>query len=220
MPCRVAIIDDHEAIGLALAQALAPHQDLELVASVETVDELLAAGQSIDLVVLDLRLADGSSPRRNVERLVNAGTEGVVYTSGENPEYLRMIAGSAVVGVVRKSDPVAVLIDTVRACAAGATVMSTDWAAAIDADPRLAEAGLRAEEREVLQLFAAGFGRDDIVGVLELSAAQVDEAVATLRGKYARLQAPASRSDLFARALDDDFLPFTDLADTSRGAPR
>ncbi len=220
MPYRVAVVDDHEAIGLALAQALAPHQDLELVTSVETVDELLAAGQSVDLVLLDLRLADGSSPRRNVERLANAGTRVVVYTSGENPEYLRMIAGSAVVGVVRKSEPVAVLFDTMRACAEGATVMSTDWAAAIDADPLLAEAGLRAEEREVLQLFAAGFGRDDIVGVLELSAAQVDAAVATLRDKYARLQAPAGRSDLFARALDDDFLPFTDLADTSGGAPR
>lgn len=220
MSHRIALVDDHEAIGLALRQAFAGHDDLDVVISVETVDELLTAGQSVDLVVLDLRLADGSSPRRNVERLVNAGTRVVVYTSGENPEYLRMIAGSAVVGVVRKSDPVAVLIDTVRACAEGATVMSTDWAAAIDADPRLAEAELHTEEREVLRLFAAGFGRDDIVAALELSAAQVDDAVATLHGKYARLQAPAGRSDLFARAFDDDFLPFSDLADASGGPPR
>ncbi|WP_294181633.1 LuxR C-terminal-related transcriptional regulator [uncultured Schumannella sp.] len=215
MPHRIALVDDHEAIALALRHALETPEDLDYVLGTETVDELLAAGKTVDVVILDLRLADGSSPRRNVERLVNAGARVVIYTSGENPDYLRMIAGSAVVGVVRKSDPVSVLIETVRACATGVTVMSTDWAASIDADPRLAEAGLTEREREVLRLFAAGFGRADIAGVLDVSAADVDESVATLREKYARVQSTSHGHDLLARALDDDFLPFTDRADAS-----
>jgi DNA-binding NarL/FixJ family response regulator len=70
---RVGLVEDHESVALGLKAMLADEPDLELVSTAATVSELLVQQQTFDLVVLDLRLGDGSSPRSNVEQLHNAG---------------------------------------------------------------------------------------------------------------------------------------------------
>ena len=60
---RIAAIDDHSLSLRGLASLTSGVEDIQLVAMAATVDELkakLPAGEMLDLVLLDLRLSDGS----------------------------------------------------------------------------------------------------------------------------------------------------------------
>ncbi len=60
-PRRIGAVEDHESVVSGLSAMLADQADLTLVACAPpTVDELLAVTSDLDLVILDLRLSDGS----------------------------------------------------------------------------------------------------------------------------------------------------------------
>lgn len=210
-PNRVVLVDDHEIIALALGEAITAVPGLVFVGVAQTVDEVLSDHPDAGLVVLDLRLADGSSPIGNVERLVAHGAAVIAYTSGENPYLLRLVATTEILGLVRKSDPVSVLVDTLRHAAAGRAVMSTEWAAAIDSDPGLDDAGLSEQEQQVLRLFATGLKAQSVADTMRIAVPTVEDYVRRIRGKYARIGRSAdTKIDLYKRAIEDGFLPLPD----------
>jgi DNA-binding NarL/FixJ family response regulator len=205
---RVALIDDHEIVAIALEATLARLDEFEYVGIAATVDDFLQRFEAIDLVVLDLRLADGSSPAMNVARLTDAGAKVLAYTSGENPYLVRVVARTAVLGVVRKSQPVAVLAEALRLAATGQPVVSTEWAAAIDSDPALAEVGLSEQEQKVLTLFANGNKAHAVASAAGIAPGTVEDYVRRIRAKYTRAGRPANtKVDLYKRAIEDGFLP-------------
>ncbi len=210
-PNRVVLIDDHEIIALALREAIAEVEGLSFAGVVPTVEDALAEHPDAGLVVLDLRLADGSSPIGNVDRLVERGASVLAYTSGENPHQLRLAASAPILGIVRKSAPLAVLVDALRLAALGRPVMSTEWAAAVESDPDLDAAGLSAKEQEVLRLFAAGLKAQAVATSTQLAVGTVDDYIRRIRAKYARIGRSAdTKVDLYKRALEDGFLPLPD----------
>lgn len=210
-PTRVLLIDDHEIIALAVREAAAQVPELSFAGVVPTVDAALAEHPDAGLVVLDLRLADGSSPIGNVERLVGRGAAVIAYTSGENPYLLRLVATTPILGVVRKSDPLDVLVETLRQAAHGEAVMSTEWAAAIDSDPGLDAAALSDKEQQVLRLFATGLKAQSVAAEMNIAVPTVDDYVRRIRNKYARIGRTAeTKVDLYKRAIEDGFLPLPD----------
>lgn len=207
-PNRVVLIDDHEIIALALGEAITRVPGLVFAGVAATVDDVLARHPDAGLVVLDLRLADGSSPIGNVERLVEHGASVIAYTSGENPYLLRLVASTAILGIVRKSDPVSALVDTLRLASEGRAVMSTEWAAAIDSDPGLDAAALSEQEQQVLRLFATGLKAQAVADAMGIAVPTVEDYVRRIRGKYARIgRSAATKIDLYKRAIEDGFLP-------------
>jgi two-component system response regulator DevR len=210
-PNRVALIDDHEIIALALREAITHVPALSFAGVAATVDDLIESYPGAGLVVLDLRLADGSSPIGNVERLVERGSAVIAYTSGESPYLLRLVATTPILGIVRKSDPVAVLVDTLRQAAGGRAVMSTEWAAAIDSDPGLDAAALSVQEQQVLRLFATGLKAQSVAANMKIAVPTVEDYVRRIRTKYARIGRSAdTKIDLYKRAIEDGFLPLPD----------
>jgi DNA-binding NarL/FixJ family response regulator len=210
-PNRVALIDDHEIIALALREAISHVPELAFAGVAATVDELIDDYPDAGLVVLDLRLADGSSPIGNVERLVERGASVIACTSGENPYLLRLVATTAILGIVRKADPVSVLVETLQQAAGGRAVMSTEWAAAIDSDPGLNDAGLSVQEQQVLRLFATGLKAQSVAAAMKIAVPTVEDYVRRIRNKYARIGRNAdTKIDLYKRAIEDGFLPLPD----------
>ena len=208
---RVALVDDHEIVAVALQSSVEPMDDVEFVGAAGTVNELLDRYGTPDLVVLDLRLADGSSPATNIRRLREKDINVLAFTSGENPFLVRVAAQSDVLGVVRKSEPIDVLQAAIRAAARGEHIISSDWAAALDADPDLRNAGLSEQEGRVLALFASGEKAQTVAFRMGLSVTTVEDYVRRIRSKYARAQRPArTKIDLYKRALEDGFLPLPD----------
>ncbi len=208
---RVGLVDDHEIIAVALAAALEDSAGLEFAGAASTVDELFSVTDHVDLVVLDLRLADGSSPVNNVARIEAAGAQSLAFTSAESPHLIRLVARSGALGVVRKSEPLSVLLDALARSAVGDPIISTEWAAAIDSDPALSDAGLSPQEQKVLTLFADGNKTQVVASVTGLSIATVEDYIRRIRAKYSRSGRPANtKIDLYKRALEDGFLPLPD----------
>lgn len=66
---RVAMVDDHEVVSIAIGALVASLVDFEFVGAFKDVDALFAAEVGADLIVLDLNLGNGTSPTMNVARL-------------------------------------------------------------------------------------------------------------------------------------------------------
>lgn len=212
---RVGMVDDHQSPVWGIERLLDSQPDLTLVAAAGTVDELLAATTALDVVILDLRLGDGTSPRENVLRLSahNIGT--VVYTSGEHPALLRSAAKAGALGVVLKSAPAEVIVHAVRAAGHGREVLTTEWAAAIDGDPELAAVDLSPQLQRVLALYASGETSAGVGRALGVTADTVNEYLKRIRQKYADAGRPTrTKVDLFKRAVEDGWLPMPE-----RGGP-
>ncbi|MGA1835741.1 response regulator transcription factor [Herbiconiux sp. 11R-BC] len=218
---RIAVVDDHEAIRVGVRQAFAGDPAIDVVTDAATVDEMLATAseapaasdgagaEALDVVMLDLRLRDGSSPARNAERVREAtGAVVVAYTSGEHPYLIRLAARSGITALVRKSEPVAALREALLAAAAGQAVMSADLAAAIHSDPEITDARLSPQEQRVLELFADGLKTQVVASELGIATGTVEDYVRRIRSKYSSSGRPAhTKIDLYKRALEDGLLP-------------
>ena len=87
MSRTVMIIDDHQVVSLGVRSALLDAGAADEALWLPAVD--LARIPAGAVVVLDLRLNNGSSPRDNITALSGAGHPVVVYTSAENPCLVR-----------------------------------------------------------------------------------------------------------------------------------
>lgn len=206
---RIGLIEDHEVVHVGLRGLIATVPGWELAVVARSVRELAldAEGPRLDLVLLDLRLDDGSSPGDNVTALHAAGIPTLAYTAGEDPALLRTAARAGVLGVVRKSDDVSVLVESIRRALAGEAVATTDWAAALDGDTAIADAQLSPREREVLALYASGETAQGIAEAMGLSRDTIVNYVGRIRTKYALAGRPAStKVDLHVRAREDGLL--------------
>ncbi len=205
---RIAHVDDHETVQLGLAVLLAGADDVELVLSTSTIDAVLERIDEIDLVMLDLRLSDGSTIEHNLARLHERDANVLVFTAADDHEAVRTASKAGVLGIVRKSESREVILDALRTAAAGESVATTEWAAALDADPELPSAGLSPKELEVLALYAAGEKSQAVASRAGLSANTVSEYVRRIRHKYALVGRPAhTKIDLYKRAVEDGILP-------------
>jgi DNA-binding NarL/FixJ family response regulator len=204
---RVALVEDHEIVAVGFAQLLREYADIQVVAVTPTVRDLDLDATPVDLVVLDLRLGDGSSATDNIGTLVAAGADVLILTAAEDPHAIRAAAKAGALGIVRKSQPVEELVDAIRDAARGTTVAGLDWAAAIDGDAALADAGLSAREREILALYASGEKAQSVAYLTNLSKATVANYVSRIRAKYANAGRPAhTKVDLHRRAAEDGLL--------------
>jgi DNA-binding NarL/FixJ family response regulator len=204
---HIGLIDDHHVVQVGLGEILKSVDGWELAVVARSVRELDLPTLELDLVLLDLRLDDGSSPGDNVTALQAAGVPTLAYTAGEDPVLLRAAARAGVLGVVMKSDSVAVLIDAITQALRGEPVATTDWAAAIDSDVALAEVQLSPRERQVLALYASGETAQGIAESMHLSRDTVVNYVGRIRTKYALAGRPAStKVDLHLRAREDGIL--------------
>lgn len=170
-PIRVAVVDDHEVVlrgllGLSVAAPAAREADqtldgVEVVAVATSVPELLGQvdGQDLlDVVLLDLHLADGSAPGENTAALVARGWRVVVLTSDLRPVPIRAAIGAGAVGLVLKSDPLRSLVATVRDVHENGDGFSSDLAHVLVTDPALVT-DLAPREVEALRLLASGVPR-------------------------------------------------------------
>ncbi|GGK32702.1 sigma factor-like helix-turn-helix DNA-binding protein [Nocardia camponoti] len=197
VPVRLGVIDDQCGFTTsALRGYLAPHPEITIVATAETVPELLTCGATLDVVMLDLLLADGTSPIENATLLRERGWPVLVFTGGEDPELVRMAARAGVAGIVLKSASEDRIVAAIRAVARGEESTSLELAAVIDADPAFAPT-LPPQQQRTLALYASGESERDIAAIMNISPHTVKEYLTRIRSAYAELgQSNLSRSEL------------------------
>ena len=205
---RLAHVDDHETVRLGFAWLVGNEPDLSVVASGSTVDDIVTELDHIDLVILDIRLSDGSTITHNLDVLHAHGARVLAFTAADNPADLRAASKAGVLGIVRKSDSREAILDAVRRASGGEPIATTEWAAALDSDPDIESARLSPKEQEVLALYASGEKSVTVASRAGLSANTVSEYIRRIRSKYAMAGRPAhTKIDLYKRAVEDRLIP-------------
>lgn len=206
--CRLGAVDDHDVMIAGLRSLLSAYGDIRLEIGARTVDQLLSAGNYLDVVLLDLRLADGSVPEANIRRLSDAGIKILVYTSGEDPYLMRSALRTGASGVVLKSESGEVIVSAIRQVYRGEDVMGTDLALAIDSDEYFTSVHLSPQQRRVLELYASGETVGRVGRMTGLSMDTVNGYLMRIRQKYAEAGRPAqTKTELLKRAVEDGWLP-------------
>lgn len=198
----VGVVDDHDLLVAGVRSLLAsPHSPARFVAGASTVPGLLQARRDFDVVVLDVRLNDGSLPEENVRALTNLGHTVLLHADCSHREALPVLKRSPARGLVWKTDPAVELVRGIVAVANG-----DPWAPA-SADRHV---DLTHRETEVLRLYAAGLTYAATAERLDppISVESVKTYLTRIRKRYAAVGRPAStRLELRRRALEDGLLP-------------
>lgn len=207
-PASIAIVDDHDLVAIAFETMLQGETELRCVRRVSSVAELVRLPCDIDLTVLDLQLADASTPTENIAALTRWGSGVLVLTSGENPYLVREASRADPLGIIRKSAPSEVILEAVRRAAKGEPVASAEWASALDSDPLLSSAPLTPREREVLELYASGVGAKQVAAQLFVSENTVNDHLRRIKRIYHELGRPAAtKVELYQRGIEDGYVP-------------
>jgi DNA-binding NarL/FixJ family response regulator len=209
----VIIVDDHEAIRLALA-TVCEQNNFKLLASTESVAEALklCSEKLPDVAVLDLSLSDGSKVEDNVKRLVEKGIAVLVFSIADKAHLVRDALKAGAAALVPKSHSMSELVETIRMVAAGMLVNNLQTTAAIDADQEFTSAKLSPREQEVLSLYASGLALKQVAYSLNITVSTAKEHIDRVRNKYATIGRPAvNKTELLLRAIEDGLIEEGDL---------
>ncbi len=138
-----------------------PAQDLRLVAATDTVDGLLGLGtDGIDVVLLDLLLADRCNTPDNVRRVAAAGPRVLMVSVVADPGQIMSAYAAGAAGYLTKDHDLDEVADAVRDLAAGRDPCPPELAFAMAHDKHPARPRLSAQERLLLLAYAAGMTLD------------------------------------------------------------
>jgi DNA-binding NarL/FixJ family response regulator len=201
LPIAVVLADDHQAARRHLRRSLAIENDVEVLADSEDLSTAptLANGHLPDVVVLDLRMANGWSLEL-IRRLRTQAPASaiVVLTTEDSPTFAERALDAGAAAYVLTHHGHTGLAAAIRRAARGEKYVSPLVAARLDALRRAAtNDGLSQRETEVLRSVALGFTSDEIAAELHLSKRTID----THRIRIHRKLRLATRAELVRYAL-------------------
>lgn len=171
-----------------------------------TVDQLLREAGDLDVVLLDIRLDDGSSPPDNVRRLTERGWKVLLFTQVRQPAVIGRCLQAGAMGVVGKHEDWETLAGAVLAVAGGKDHLNADWAAALAALG--CTPALTTREEEVLKLYAAGLPMKSAARRVGIAEETAKEYLSRVKRKYLDAGRPArTKTELYLRAVEDGLLP-------------
>ena len=193
-PLRLLVVDDHEIVRQGLVSLLDRPAGFEVVAQAGSVAEAiaLAARHEPDLVIMDVRLPDGSGIEACREiRAARPATRVVMLTSYPDEEAVlsAIIAGAS--GYLLKQIRGRDLLTALEAVARGESLLDSAVTEKVlervrrvasgEANDELGE--LTAQERKILLLVAEGMTNKEIAGEIFLSDKTVKNYVSSILGK-------------------------------------
>ena len=208
--CSIIVVDDHDIIAKGCRLVF---EDAGMPWSVRWYASLRDVEWPVGrvLVVLDLRLEDGSTPTQNLREIERRGLPVIAYMSAESPILVREAIAGGVLAIVRKSGPSSDLVLAIQDALDGRPSAGLDWAAALDADEDFVVDYLAPIEADVLAHYAEGEKSETVARILSLSKNTVNTYVARIRDKYRAAGRPAdTRVDLFRRAAEDGLVSYYD----------
>lgn len=202
-PITIAIVDDHDSVRLGV-KAGAQEAGYVVLEHADSVQALLAKLQEPpNVVVLDLSLADGSTPASNVKKLVEFGSKVLIYSIADKKDKVNEALREGAEGVVSKSQDMTTLFEAIRLSANGITINTTETVAAIDNDIPF-RANLSERELQVVRLYASGMTLKSVAYELKLSKYTVKEHIDRARDKYSKVGRPVTgKSELLIRLIED-----------------
>jgi len=171
MTVRLAIVDDHPVVTDGLRGALSQAPDIVVVWTASTLDEArreLRSGPLVDVVLVDVRLPDGSGlgllPGSRPSQPAF-----LVLSSFDRPQYATAAFKRGASGYLLKVAPIAQIIDAVHTAATGGLAFEARHLASVTGGPSLTR-----REIEVVRLVSTGHSNDEIAVRLGISRKTVE----------------------------------------------
>lgn len=189
---RVLLVDDHEVVRRGLKALLETEEDLTVVGEAGTVAEAMrrTGFDSPDVVVLDVRLPDGSGIEACREILSSfPDVKVLMLTSYADEEALMSAILAGASGYLLKRIDSKVLVDGVRRVGRGESLLDEEMVSKLfdrlrggkPSDPLLGK--LSEQERKILDLIAVGKTNREIAEVMFLAEKTVKNYVSNLLTK-------------------------------------
>ncbi|MCA2219105.1 response regulator transcription factor [Jidongwangia harbinensis] len=175
---RVAVVDNDKLVPAGLRALLAGVGDLRLVHTATTVGEHLAAAPDVDVVLLDLRLEDGTEPAGNVAVLRRGGARVLVFSVHGDRRHVRATVRAGAGGYLIKDDDADKLADAIRSVHAGHLALTAELMSIINDDPP----ELSPQEARALYLYGTG-------STLAATARRMGVTIPTVRSYLVRTRA-------------------------------
>ncbi len=211
---RVVAVDDHPAV-LAGIQAWCAAADPPITVVAAGEDPAVAwiePGRSAPVVVLDLQLGGALPAFIELQRLVEASRQVVVYSMREDSETALKCLEIGAFTYLTKAEGHIHLVAAIHAAAAGQPYVSPSLAGALGTDTRSSRPRLTPRERDVLLLWFQCGSKDMVARKLGLSARTVAGYIDRVRIKYANAgRAAPTKAALVARAVQDGLVRLDDL---------
>jgi two-component system, NarL family, response regulator DevR len=190
---RVLVVDDHEVVRRGVHDLIAATDDLTVCAEAGSTREALAAAERTtpDVVVMDIRLADGTGIQATRDiRSRRPQTRVLMFTSFPDEEALfaSIMAGAS--GFVLKEIKGSNLLEAIRAVARGDNLLDPQITGVVlerlrnggqITDERLAR--LSAQEHKILSLVAGGMTNGEIASRVNLAEKTVKNYVSVILRK-------------------------------------
>lgn len=196
---RVLVVDDHPVVAEGLASAIGRQPDMEvsgIAASIEAARTLLEQ-VTVDVGLLDLRVADRLGFELLGERSAG-GPRWIVLSSFDLDEYVRAAFARGAAGYLLKTAPLPDLLAAIRRVAAGGSAYERRHLAVLAAPA----VELSARERKIVAGVVAAQSNDQIGAALGVSTKTVEAYLTRL---YARFGC-SSRAELARRAEQEGWL--------------
>ena len=181
---RILLVEDHETVREGIRMIVGAQADMEVVGEAGDGREAIERARELSP---DVVLMDVSMPRMNglkaTGRLLELcpGTKVLTLTRHTDDGYLQQLLKAGVSGYVLKQSPSAVLLNAIRAVAAGHIFLDPAITEKVVGSYVAKSAGRGAahnepseREREVLRLIAWGHSNKEIAARLDLSVKTVE----------------------------------------------
>ncbi len=202
MTVRILLLDDHAVVLDGLEGALARQPDLAVVARATTAAEArsILASEVIDIVLVDVRLPDGSGLELVVESNDASDRPAwIVLSSFETPQYVVTALRLGAAGYLLKTAPMTDIVEAIRRVAAGGSAFTRSQLRTARESDALTLAPL---ERRIVRALVAGGSNDEIARELEIARKTVEAHLTRLYDRYG----VASRTELAVRAEREGWL--------------
>jgi DNA-binding NarL/FixJ family response regulator len=189
---KILLVDDHEIVRRGIRGLLESHEDLTVVGEAASAEDAVrrVGFDSPDLVIMDVRLPDGSGVEAC--RDIRSGFPDVkvlMLTSYADEEALMAAILAGASGYLLKRIDSAELLDSVRRVGRGESLLDPEMVAKLfnrlrggaPSDPLLAK--LSEQERRILDLIASGKTNREIAEEMFLAEKTVKNYVSNLLGK-------------------------------------
>lgn len=208
-PIQVWMVEDNHAFRNTVTRLLNQTQDIRCTRAVAASEEaiaLLTAGETADVLLLDVELSgmNGIEALPRIKALAPS-TRVVMLTVFENHDRVFRAICAGASGYLLKASPFDRIVESVHQVMAGGSPMSPRVATSVlEMFTRMAvpkkEYVLTERERQVLELMKEGLTKKEIAARLELSFHTVDDY---LRNIYAKLHVH-SQAGAVAKAMKHD----------------
>lgn len=223
---RVAVVEDHVLQRLRTESLVDSQQGMRIVASVETLPELMVWLRRTDvrsrphLVILDLVVdrAPSVDPAA-VRALTTVGIRVPVLSAMASPSLVRAVMRAGATGILGKRDREESIVEAMWATLRDEPWVTPELAAVMAGDAE--RPALSDQEERALVLYASGLTLTSVAAELRVKPDTAKKNVTWVKVKYAAVGCPVrTKVDLNREAMRDGLIALDTTADGAVCGPR